>query len=113
MTQSERTLLHNVMAEMNKGISEVHYTVEYNSALKILEIIRKTGSTCRTRHCLTKAELYSWYFTELKKYDKGVSSFQDTFAEYAEYYKMDLKTYIVMIKQTISDAVDNHPEYFI
>ncbi len=113
MTSSERAFLYNFMAEMNKGMSEVHYTFEYNVELKDLEIIQKTGPTCHTRHCLTKAELYTWYHEELIKYRAGTSSFSKTFEEYAEYYKMDLKTYLWLINQKIKDAVDNNPEYFI
>lgn len=113
MTTQERKFLHNMVSEMNKGMSEEHYTFVYNSELKILETTRKTAPTCHTRHCLTKSELYSWYFNELKKYDAGTSMFKDTFADYAKYYGMDLKTYLWLIKYTIMDAVDNHPEYFI
>ena len=113
MTASERTFLYNMVSEMNKGMSELHHTFVYNPELKILETVRKTAPTCHTRHCLTKAELYSWYFQELRKYDAGTSVFKDTFSDYAKYYEMDLKTYLSMIKFTITDAMDNHPEYFI
>ena len=113
MTPTERACLYGLVAEINMGMSEQHYTFEFNKKSKTLETVKKTASTCRTRHCLTTSELYLWYHTELKKYDDGLSYFKDAFKEYAEHYGLDLENYILLIKNTISDIIKNNPEYLI
>ncbi len=113
MSNSERAMLHNMHASISACFSELNYTFEFNPETIKLDLIQKTNPTCHTRHTLTKAELYNWYKVELVKYQKNGYSKLAPFKEYAEYYKMGFSTYMKLLTQTINDAEEENPEYFI
>ena len=113
MSNSERAMLHNLHTNISACFSEMNYTFEFNPETIKLDLVQKTNPTCHTRHTLGKPELYNWYKQELVKFEKNGQSKFAPFSEYAEYYQMGFSTYIKLLKQTILEAEETNPEYFI
>ena len=92
MTSTERKMMVDFQKVFSIDMYENHYTFIYNDKTNSLEVITKSSCTCYTRHTKTKAELFKWYYDELKK------PLSDTLYDYADIFGMDYYTYFDLLE---------------
>lgn len=105
------TLYKSIQDEMSTD----HWTFVFNPTTIRLELIQKRSPTCHTRHCLTKSELLNWYEEEVYKYDNNIPNVLGNmyFRDYAKHFDMSEKTFADLIRATILELKEEHPENFV